>query len=103
MSCTGWNVLMDHVRPDDIVVIDRPDRFNRDFDAGVKVQGELTKRNVGIVALREGTNTADDSPAAKLFRRMVLVRGPTAWSPPANGSRQDWSGSASRREAQGGR
>ena len=52
MSCTGWNVLMDHVRPDDIVVIARPDRFNRNFDAGVKVQGDLTKRNVGIVALR---------------------------------------------------
>ena len=85
MSGTGWNVLMDHVRPDDIVVIARPDRFSRNFDAGVKVQVELTKQNVGIAALREGTNTADDSPAAKLFRRMVLARGATAWSPPANG------------------
>ena len=52
MSCTGWNVLMDHVRPDDIVVIARPDRFNRNFDADVMVQAELTKQNVGIVALR---------------------------------------------------
>ena len=41
----------------------------------MKVQGDLTKQNVVLVALREGTNTADDSPGAKLFRRMVLVRG----------------------------
>ena len=41
----------------------------------MKVQGDLTKRNVVLVALREGTNTADDNPAAKLFRRMVLARG----------------------------
>ena len=51
------------------------DRFSRNFDQGVKIQAELTKKNIGIVAIRENINTADDSAAAKLFRRMMLARG----------------------------
>ena len=41
----------------------------------MKIQAELTKKNIGIEAVRENINTADDSAAAKLFRRMLLARG----------------------------
>ena len=41
----------------------------------MRIQTELTKQNVGIVAIRESIKTADDSAAAKLFRRMMLAQG----------------------------
>ena len=75
MSRPSWNQLMARVRPNDTVVVAWLDRFSRNFDEGVRVQAELTKQNIGIVAIREGINTADDSAAAKLFRRMMLAQG----------------------------
>ena len=70
----AWNELMTRVRLNDFAVA-WLDRFSRNFDEGVKIQAELTKKNIGIVAIRENINTADDSAAAKLFRRMMLARG----------------------------
>ena len=75
MSRPAWNELMTRVRPNDTVVVAWLDRFSRNFDEGVRIQAELTKQNIGIVAIREGINTADDSAAAKLFRRMMLAQG----------------------------
>ncbi len=75
MSRPAWNELMARVRPNDSVVVAWLDRFSRNFDEGVRVQAELTKQNIGIVAIRENINTADDSAAAKLFRRMMLAQG----------------------------
>ena len=49
------------------------DRFSRNFDEGVKIIADLTSRNIGIVAIKEGINTADDSAAAKYFRRMMMA------------------------------
>ena len=37
-------------------------RFSRNFDKGVRVQPELTKQNIGIVAMNEDINTADATP-----------------------------------------
>ena len=75
MSRPSWSELMTRVRPSDTVVIAWLDRFSRNFDEGVRIQAELTKQNIGIIAIREGINTADDSAAAKLFRRMMLAQG----------------------------
>ena len=75
MSRPSWNELMTRVRPSDTVVIAWLDRFSRNFDEGVRIQAELTKQNIGIIAIREDINTADDSAAAKLFRRMMLAQG----------------------------
>ena len=75
MSRPAWIELMTRVRPNDSVVVAWLDRFSRNFDEGVRIQAELTKQNVGIVAIRENINTADDSAAAKLFRRMMLAQG----------------------------
>ena len=74
LSQPAWNELMTRVRLNDFVVA-WLDRFSRNFDEGVQIQPELTKKNIGIVAIRENINTVDDSAAAKLFRRMMLARG----------------------------
>ena len=66
---------MTRIRPSDTVVVAWLDRFSRNFDEGVRGQAELTKQNIGIMAIRENINTADDSAAAKLFRRMMLAQG----------------------------
>ena len=74
-SRPAWNELMTRVRPSDTVVVPRLDRFRRNFDERVRIQEELTEENFGVVAIREGINTADDSVAVRLFHRMMLVQG----------------------------
>ena len=51
---------MAHAHPKDIIVVVRLDRFSQ---------------NIGIVAIKEGIDTTDDSAAAKFFRRMMLANG----------------------------
>ena len=50
------------------------DRFSRNFDEGVVIQADLTKQEIGIMAIKEDINTADGSAAAKLFQRMMLAQ-----------------------------
>ena len=71
----GWQELMDRIQTGDTIVVCWLDRFSRNFEEGVAIQANLTKRNVGIIATEEGINTADDTAAAKLFRRMMLAQG----------------------------
>ena len=66
---------MAHVRPKDTIVVCWLDRFSRNFEEGVAIQHDLTKRDIGIISTEESINTADDSAAAKLFRRMMLAQG----------------------------
>ncbi len=75
MSRPAWKQLMAKMRPNDTVVVAWLNRFSRNFDEGVRIQAELTKQNIGIVAIRERIDTANDSAAAKLFRRMMLAQG----------------------------
>lgn len=75
MSRPGWDELMLLVRPKDTIVVVRLDHFSRNFDEGVSIQADLTKRNIGIVAIKKGIDTADDSAAAKLFSRMMMANG----------------------------
>ena len=51
------------------------DRFSRNVEKGVRIQAELTGRDIGIVAIRENINTSDGSDAAKFFRRSMLAQG----------------------------
>ena len=86
ISRFAWSDLIARTRPNYTVTVDVAwlDRFNRNFDEDVRIQAEITKQNIGVAAIRGGINTADDSAAAKLFRRMSWPRGPTRWSPPAS-------------------
>ena len=51
------------------------DRLSRNFEDGVRIQAELTWRNIGIVAIRENIDTREGSGAAKFFRRWMLAHG----------------------------
>ena len=75
MTRTGWVELMSRVQPGDTIVVAFLDRFSRNFEEGVRIQAELTGRNIGIVAVREKIDTTDESPAAKFFRRSMLAQG----------------------------
>ena len=75
MSRPAWSDLMTRVRSNDTIVVAWLDRFSRNFDEGVKVQAELTQQKIGIIAIKEDINTADDSAAAKYFRRMMMANG----------------------------
>ena len=75
MSRPGWDGLMARVQANDTIVVVWLDRFSRNFDEGVRIQADLTGRNIGIVALKEGIDTTDDSAAAKYFRRKMMANG----------------------------
>ena len=71
----GWQDLMSRVRPGDTVVVAFLDRLSRSFEDGVRIQAELTQRDIAIVALRENIDTREGSAAAKFFRRSMLAQG----------------------------
>ena len=75
MNRTGWLDLMSRVQPGDTIVVAFLDSFSRNFEEGVRIQAELTGRNIGIVAIRENIDTSDGSAAAKFFRRSMLAQG----------------------------
>ena len=51
------------------------DRFSRNFEEGVRIQADLTRGDIGIVAIRENIDTREGSAAAKFFRRSMLAQG----------------------------
>ena len=75
MSRPGWDDLVARIQPNDTIVVVWLDRFSRNFDEGVRIQADLTGRNIDIVAIKEGIDTTDDGAAAKYFRRMMLANG----------------------------
>ena len=72
---TGWQELLSRLRPGDTLAVAFLDRLSRNFEDGVRIQADLTERNIGIVALRENIDTSDGSAAAKFFRRAMLAQG----------------------------
>ncbi len=71
----GWQELMTRVKGGDTVVVAFLDRLSRNFEDCVRIQAELTRRNIGIVAIRENIDTREGSAAAKFFRRSMLAQG----------------------------
>ena len=43
---------MSRVQPGDTIVVAFWDRFSRNFEEGVRIQAELTGRDIGIVAVQ---------------------------------------------------
>ena len=70
----GWQGLMTRVQEGDTIVVAFLDRLSRNSEDGVRIQAELTKRNIGIVAIRENIDTREGSAAAKFFRRSMLAQ-----------------------------
>ena len=75
MNRPGWQDLMSRIQPGDTVAVAFLDRFSRNFEEGVRIQAELTQRNIGIVALRENIDSREGSAASKFFRRSMLAQG----------------------------
>ena len=75
MNRPGWQDLMSRIQPGDTVVVAFLDRLSRSFEDGVRIQAELTQRDIAIVALRENIDTREGSAAAKFFRRSMLAQG----------------------------
>ena len=72
---TGWQELMSRVQRGDTIVVAFLDRLSRNFEDGVRIQAELTRSNIGIVAIRENIDTRKGSAGAKFFRRSMLAQG----------------------------
>ena len=71
----GWQDLMARVQPGDTLVVAFLDRLSRNFEDGVRIQAELTQRNIAMVILQENIDTREGSAAAKFFRRSMLAQG----------------------------
>ena len=71
----GWQELMSRLRPGDTLAVAFLDRLSRNFKEGVRIQADLTRRDIGIVAIRENIDTSDGSAAAKFLRRSMLAQG----------------------------
>ena len=71
----GWQELMSRVQEGDTIVVALLDRLSRNLEDGVRIQAELTRRNIGIVAIRENIDIREGSAAAKFFRRSMLAQG----------------------------
>ena len=66
---------MTRVQEGDNIVVAFLDRLSRNFEDGVRIQAELTRRNICVVAIRENIDTREGSAAAKFFRRSMLAQG----------------------------
>ena len=70
----GWQELMIRVQVGDTIVVAFLDRLSRNFEDGVRIQAELTRRKIGIVAIRKNIDTREESAAARFFRRSMLAQ-----------------------------
>ena len=75
MDRPGWQDLMSRVQPGDTIVVAFLDRFSRNFEEGVAIQADLTRRDIAIVAIREQIDNRESSAAANFFRRAMLAQG----------------------------
>ena len=71
----GWQELMSRLRTGDTLAVVFLDRLSRNFEEGVRFQADLTRRDIGIVAIRENIDSREASAAAKFFRRSMLAQG----------------------------
>ena len=92
MNRPGWRDLMGRVQPGDTIVVAFLDRFSRNFEEGVRIQAELTSRDIGIVALRENIDTSDAAPRRSSSGARCWPRAHTRWTRPASGSSWGWTG-----------
>ena len=89
---TGWQELLSRVQGGDTIVVAFLDRLNRNFENSVRIQAKLTRRNIGIVAIRENIDTRRGAPRPNSSGGRCWPRGPTKWIPPASGFVWIWIG-----------
>ena len=62
ISRFAWSDLIARTRPNYTVDVAWLDRFRRNFDEDVRIQAELTKQNIGIVAIRMASTPQTTAP-----------------------------------------
>ena len=85
MNRTGWMELMHRIQPSDTIAVAFLDRFSRNFEEGVRIQAELTGRDIGIVAIRESIDTTMTVPHRSCSGGRCWPRAPIKWTLPVNG------------------
>ena len=90
----GWQEVMTRLQEGDTIVVAFLDRLSWNFEDRVRIQAELTRRNIGIVTIRENIDPRERSAAAKFFRRSMLAQGTYRWIRPASGPGWAWTGPA---------
>ena len=61
------------VQDGDTIVVAILDRLCRNFEDGVRIEAELTRRDIGIATIRENIDTREGGAAAKFFRCSMLA------------------------------
>ena len=69
----GWIDLMEVAGPGDIIHVQYLDRFSRNLLTSLTLIQELATRNIHIISIAEGINTADNTPTALAHRQLILV------------------------------
>ena len=72
MRRPSWSALRDILQPGDVVVVPRLDRLARNLVEGLRTVEELHVQDIGIRALAENLDTADDSPTSRLMLHLLL-------------------------------
>ena len=67
-----WGALRELLQPGDMVVVPRLDRLARNLAEGLRTVEELHLQGIGIRALAENLETADDSPTSRLMLHLLL-------------------------------
>ena len=87
---TDWQELMSRLWPGDTLAVAFLDRLSRNFEDGVRIQADLTERNIGIVALGRTSTPATAAPRPSSSVGPCWRRGLTRWTRPASVSSWDW-------------
>ena len=72
MRRPSWGALREMLQPGDVVVVPRLDRLARNLAEGLRTVEELHLQGIGIRALAENLDTADDSPTSRLMLHLLL-------------------------------
>ena len=72
MRRPSWGALREMLQPGDVVVVPRLDRLARNLAEGLRTVQELHVQGIGIRALAENLDTADDSPTSRLMLHLLL-------------------------------
>ena len=72
MRRPSWGALRGLLQPGDVVVVPRLDRLARNLAEGLRTVQELHVQGIGIRALAENLDTADDSPTSRLMLHLLL-------------------------------
>ena len=76
---------MSRIQPGDTIAVAFLDRFSRNFEEGVRIQAELTGRDIGIVAIRENIDTTMAVPHRSSLGGQCWPREPIRGTRTANG------------------